>query len=159
AQRVIRLVSLQHPEGVGYELDTRLRPSGSHGLLITSLDAFARYHDVKRPGAERESMPSVVSSGAAWERQALVRARFCAGDPALGAEVTKVAHVAAYERGAPAAAEMHRLRMRMQHELTAERPGRHDLKLGHGGLADIEFAVQYLQMVHGRDVRVRTTET
>ena len=76
AQRVIRLVSLQHPEGPGYELDTRLRPSGSHGLLVTSLEAFARYHDVKLAGKDAEAMPSVVSSGAAWERQALVRRAF-----------------------------------------------------------------------------------
>jgi glutamate-ammonia-ligase adenylyltransferase len=159
AQRVIRLVSTAHPEGPGYELDTRLRPSGSHGLLVTSLGAFARYHDVDVGEAPSSVGPSVLQSGAAWERQVLVRARFAAGDPALGAAVIRVAHVAAYERGAPPPEELHRLRMRLQRELARERPGRYDLKLGHGGLADIEFAVQYLQMQHGRDPRVRTTET
>jgi glutamate-ammonia-ligase adenylyltransferase len=160
AQRVIRLLAAAHPEGPGYDLDTRLRPSGSHGLLVTSLEAFARYHDVDLSNrASPDQVPSAQQSGAAWERQALVRARFAAGDVALGSAVMKVAHLAAYERGAPPKADVHRIRMRMERELGRERPGRHDLKLGRGGLSDIEFAVQYLQMVHGRDPRVRTTET
>jgi glutamate-ammonia-ligase adenylyltransferase len=161
AQRVIRLVSTAHAEGAGYELDTRLRPSGSHGLLVTSLASFARYHDVVLPGQSpaEETIPAAQQSGAAWERQALIRARFAAGDAALGSAFLRVAHVAAYERGAPPKAELHRLRMRMEHELGRERPGRHDLKVGMGGLSDIEFAVQYLQMEAGRDLRVRTTET
>ncbi len=160
AQRVIRLLSAAHPEGPGYELDTRLRPSGSHGLLVTSLEAFARYHDVDLAGhGSPGEVPSVQQSGAAWERQALVRARFAAGDTGLGAAVMKVAHVAAYERGAPSKADVLHVRMRMERELGHERPGRHDLKVGRGGLTDIEFAVQYLQMLHGNDPRVRTTET
>jgi glutamate-ammonia-ligase adenylyltransferase len=160
AQRVIRLLSAAHPEGAGYDLDTRLRPSGSHGLLVTSLEAFARYHDVPLDeDASDQVVPSAQQSGAAWERQALVRARFAAGDAALGSALMRVAHVAAYERGAPARSEVHRVRMRMERELGRERPGRHDLKVGRGGLSDIEFAVQYLQMMHGADPRVRTTET
>ena len=50
AQRVIRLVSAAHADGRGYELDTRLRPSGSQGLLVTSLASFARYHGVPLAG-------------------------------------------------------------------------------------------------------------
>ena len=160
AQRVIRLLSTAHAEGPGYELDTRLRPSGSHGLLVTSLEAFARYHGIDLPGqAPDETIPAAQQSGAPWERQALIRARFAAGDVALGDAFLRIAHVAAYERGAPPKADLHRLRMRMEHELGREKPGRHDLKVGHGGLSDIEFAVQYLQMEAGRDVRVRTTDT
>jgi glutamate-ammonia-ligase adenylyltransferase len=128
---------------------------------VTSLGAFARYHDVTLPGhaAEDESIPAAQQSGAAWERQSLIRARLVAGDAALGDAFLRLAHVAAYERGAPPKADLHRLRIRMQHELGRERPGRHDLKVGLGGLCDIEFAVQYLQMAAGRDARVRTTET
>ncbi|HKQ71361.1 MAG TPA: bifunctional [glutamate--ammonia ligase]-adenylyl-L-tyrosine phosphorylase/[glutamate--ammonia-ligase] adenylyltransferase, partial [Polyangiaceae bacterium] len=160
AQRVIRLLSTSHSEGPGYELDTRLRPSGSHGLLVTSLEAFARYHDVDLPGQGRESdVPSAQQGGAPWERQALVRARFAAGDAALGRALLEVAHVAAYERPPPPKEEIHRVRLRMERELGREKPGRHDLKVGRGGLSDIEFAVQYLQMKNGRDRRVRTTET
>jgi glutamate-ammonia-ligase adenylyltransferase len=148
AQRVLRLVGTPHPEGAGYELDTRLRPSGSQGLLVVSLEAFARYQ------AERAE---------SWERQALVRARACAGDPELGARVAAVAASAAYDRGAPPPAEVHHLRMRMERELARERvdrpPRRYDLKLGRGGLLDVELAVQWLQMRHGGDPRVRTPST
>ncbi len=159
AQRIIRLVSEPHPAGPGYELDTRLRPSGAQGLLVTSLSSFARYHGVALEAADDGGAPSVLSSGAAWERQALLRARAAAGDLELGERVIEVAHVAAYERGAPPAEELHRLRMRMERELARERPGRYDIKTGHGGLLDIEFATQWLQMRYGTDHRVRTTDT
>ncbi|WP_394826981.1 bifunctional [glutamate--ammonia ligase]-adenylyl-L-tyrosine phosphorylase/[glutamate--ammonia-ligase] adenylyltransferase [Pendulispora albinea] len=148
AQRVLRILSMPHVDGPGYELDTRLRPSGNHGLLVVSIEAFARYQETQ---------------AAAWERQALIKARACAGDEALGARVMAIAAEAAYERGAAPAAEVHRLRMRMERELAGERRGgaraRYDMKLGYGGLVDVEFAVQYLQMVHGRDRRVRTQDT
>ncbi|HVU01977.1 MAG TPA: bifunctional [glutamate--ammonia ligase]-adenylyl-L-tyrosine phosphorylase/[glutamate--ammonia-ligase] adenylyltransferase [Polyangiaceae bacterium] len=159
AQRMIRLISEPHAVGPGYELDTRLRPSGSHGLLVTSLPAFARYHGVPLDGSDAEpERLTVRSSGAAWERQALLRARFCAGDAALGARAIALAHVAAYERGAPPAEELHHLRLRLEVEHGRERPGRFDFKVGRGGLLDVEFAAQWLQMRHGRDPRVRTTD-
>ncbi len=159
AQRIIRLISEPHPAGPGYDLDTRLRPSGSQGLLVTSLASFARYHGVTLEDVAATSSPAVTSSGAAWERQALLRARVCAGDRELGAHLIEVASIAAYERGAPPVEEMHRLRMRMEQELAHERPGHYDLKSGHGGLLDIEFCTQWLQMQHGRDPRVRTPDT
>ena len=160
AQRIIRLISELHPAGPGYELDTRLRPSGSQGLLVTSLASFARYHGVRLEGAPGEREPlTVLSSGAAWERQALLRARIVAGDLPLGERAIRVAHVAAYERGAPPAEEVHHLRSRMESALARERPGRSDLKTGRGGLLDVEFAAQWLQMRHGADLRVRTTDT
>jgi [glutamine synthetase] adenylyltransferase / [glutamine synthetase]-adenylyl-L-tyrosine phosphorylase len=148
AQRVLRLVGAPHGEGPGYELDTRLRPSGSQGLLVVSLEAFARYQ---------------AEQAEAWERQTLVKARFCAGDAELGERVLAVARAAAYERGAPDPERVHHLRTRIERELTHERldrrPARYDVKLGRGGVVDVEFAAQWLQMKHGRDPRVRTTET
>jgi glutamate-ammonia-ligase adenylyltransferase len=174
AQRVLRLVSAPHGDGPGYELDTRLRPSGSHGLLVVSLDAFARYHGLRVDGTPHESAPEAQD----WERQALVKARPCAGDTALGARFAVLASKIAYERGAPDAERVHHLRMRMEKELASEslRPNtapvassqwpepmnrrhRYDVKLGHGGIVDIEFAAQWLQMKHGADPRVRTTDT
>jgi glutamate-ammonia-ligase adenylyltransferase len=144
AQRVIRLVSTLHGDGPGYDLDTRLRPSGNQGLLVVSIDAFAKYHQTAED----------------WERQALLKARACAGDAELGERVLSIAHSAAYERGAPQPERMHHLRMRMQRELAGERAdSRYDLKLGRGGLVDVEFAVQWLQMKYGTDSRVRTTDT
>jgi glutamate-ammonia-ligase adenylyltransferase len=148
AQRVMRLLETPHAEGPGYQLDARLRPSGSQGLLVVSLEGFTRYQSERAED---------------WERQALLKARVCAGDRELGARVTAVARKAAYERGAPDPERLHHLRTRMQRELGHERldrsPSRYDLKVGRGGIVDIEFATQWLQMRHGHDPRVRTTET
>lgn len=172
AQRVLRLVSTPHGEGPGYELDTRLRPSGSHGLLVVSLEAFARYHGLAEDGTKlpddelaRERKPE----GEDWERQALIKARPCAGDPVLGQRFSALSAEIAYGRGAPDPARVHHLRMRMERELGRERrpsPGesihetpRYDVKLGHGGIVDVEFAVQWLQMKHGDDPRVRVADT
>jgi [glutamine synthetase] adenylyltransferase / [glutamine synthetase]-adenylyl-L-tyrosine phosphorylase len=157
AQRVLRLLGSPHGEGPGYDLDTRLRPSGSQGLLVVSLEGFARYHGLEGDAA------SAIVKGQDWERQALVKARACAGDATLGKAFALLAESAAYERGAPAPEDVHRMRSRMERELGGERldsgRARYDLKVGRGGLVDIEFAVQWLQMKHGRDLRVRTPDT
>ena len=155
AQRVLRLVSAPHGDGPGYELDTRLRPSGSHGLLVVSLDAFARYHGLKADGTPHER----ASEGHDWERQALVKARLCAGDLTLAPRFAALASKVAYERGAPDPERVHHLRLRMEKELAREGPHRFDVKLGKGGIVDVEFAAQWLQMRHGADPRVRTTDT
>jgi [glutamine synthetase] adenylyltransferase / [glutamine synthetase]-adenylyl-L-tyrosine phosphorylase len=145
AQRVLLLVGASHDEGPGYELDTRLRPSGSQGLLVTSVEAFARYQ---------------VENAEAWEHQALIKARACAGDRRLGERVVSIARAAAYDHGAPPPTRLHATRARMERELARERPpARFDIKVGRGGLVDIEFAVQWAQMKNGLDLRVRTTET
>jgi len=158
AQQIIRLLSEPHVGGPGYVMDTRLRPSGSHGLLVASLGSFAGYHGVKETPLG-EPRPSGLGAGAAWERQALIRARFCAGDARLGERAMAIANMAAYEGGPPAPREMHRLRLRMERELGRERLHRKELKVGRGGLLDIEFATQWLQMLHGHDSRVRTADT
>jgi len=158
AQRVIRLLTESHAAGPGYELDARLRPSGSHGLLVTSLASFARYHGQPLDGSEHEPGPAVLSSGAPWERQTLLRARGVVGDPELLRRALTIAWRAAYEGGAPPASEMHHLRTRLEKEQGREREGRYNLKTGHGGLLDIEFAVQWLQMKNGADPRVRTPD-
>jgi [glutamine synthetase] adenylyltransferase / [glutamine synthetase]-adenylyl-L-tyrosine phosphorylase len=150
AQRVIRLIGTTHPDGPGYDLDTRLRPSGEQGHLVVTLDAFRAYHHQRDAAGPRAQD---------WERQALTRLRPCAGDLRLGQATAAIAHVAAYERGAPDRDELVRIRARMETELAKERDGRYDPKLGRGGLVDIELAVQWLQMANGADKTVRTTET
>jgi glutamate-ammonia-ligase adenylyltransferase len=158
AQQIIRLVSAAHPAGPGYELDVRLRPSGSQGMLVTSLQAFGLYHGVTSDAFDNKH-PAVVSSGAPWERQVLLRARACAGDMAVAGRAVKLASLAAYAKGPPDVQDLHRLRLRMQQELARERAGHFDLKSGYGGLLDIEFATQWLQMLNGEDIRVHTTNT
>jgi glutamate-ammonia-ligase adenylyltransferase len=76
AQRLMSGLHTMHPGGRLYELDTRLRPSGSQGLLVSSLQAWHNYH---RDGAQL------------WERQALIKLGPVGGDPALGARVAAAA--------------------------------------------------------------------
>jgi glutamate-ammonia-ligase adenylyltransferase len=155
AQRVLRLVSSPHGQGPGYELDTRLRPEGSHGLLVVSVEAFARYHGMFASGARRDTPPEAAD----WERQALVKARPAAGDERTGQRFADLASRIAYERGAPIPDRLHHLRTRMERELARETSHRFDVKLGKGGIVDIEFAVQWLQMKYGMDQRVRSADT
>jgi glutamate-ammonia-ligase adenylyltransferase len=164
ARRIIQLVSTPHAEGMGYELDTRLRPSGNQGMLVVSVDAFARYHGVLRAGGAATGPPSgaPMPRAAVWERLALLRARPCAGDALLSEELATLVEAAAYDAPTDpveAAAEVARLRARIERELARERPGRHDVKHGRGGIVEIEFTTQLLQLVHGHDPRVRTTDT
>src|SRR5690606_30489147 len=118
---------------------------------------FARYHRVALADADEGGR--VETSSADWERLALLRARACAGDRELGQRVIRVAETAAYEQGAPEPEALHRMRQRLERELGGEREGRYNVKLGYGGLLDVEFAVQWLQMRFGSDPRVRTTNT
>jgi glutamate-ammonia-ligase adenylyltransferase len=150
-QRAILFLSSPHAQGPGYAVDTRLRPSGSQGTLVVSLDAFTRYHERRNERAE--------PGAASWERQALIRARLAAGDRAFGAQAAARVERIAYEQGAPDAGELVRLRERMERELGGERGGAVALKYGRGGTVDAEFAAQALQMVHGADARVRTPTT
>ncbi|HSO30983.1 MAG TPA: bifunctional [glutamate--ammonia ligase]-adenylyl-L-tyrosine phosphorylase/[glutamate--ammonia-ligase] adenylyltransferase, partial [Labilithrix sp.] len=113
------------------------------------------YHGLHEDGSPHDNPPEAQD----WERQALVKARPCAGDEALGARFAKLAARIAYERGAPDPQRVHHLRMRMEKELAREGPRRYDVKLGKGGLVDVEFAAQWLQMKYGADPRVRTTDT
>ncbi len=144
AQRTLRLLSIAHGDGPGYELDTRLRPSGAQGLLVVSFAGFVEHHMRSEP----------------WERQALIKGRPIAGHSELRDRTKRLMEEVAYLRPAPAGEEIARIRARMERELSLDQaPNRFDLKLGYGGLVDIEFATQYLQMVHGQDERVRSVET
>jgi glutamate-ammonia-ligase adenylyltransferase len=138
ATRLIGALGSYLEEGRLYEVDTRLRPSGQHGALVSSLAAFEDYH-------RRQA--------ALWERQALVRARFVAGDAELGARIEARCREHVYGGPPVPAAEMARaigrLRDRMEKELAREQPGQYNIKSGRGGLVDIEFIVQFLQLQHG----------
>jgi glutamate-ammonia-ligase adenylyltransferase len=135
AQRLISALETPTTDGTCYEIDSRLRPSGNQGTLVTSLATLAAYHE---EGAQT------------WERQALLRARPAVGDPEAAAAFEAL-RLAILRRPLPAdaAAEIHRIRLRMERELTQETRGRRDLKRGRGGLLDVESAVQYLQLRHG----------
>ncbi|MFP4244088.1 MAG: bifunctional [glutamate--ammonia ligase]-adenylyl-L-tyrosine phosphorylase/[glutamate--ammonia-ligase] adenylyltransferase [Ectothiorhodospira sp.] len=134
-QRVLHFLGAFTGAGRLYEVDTRLRPSGAAGLLVVSLDAFEDY--------QRHSAWT-------WEHQALVRARPVAGDPGIaGAFQAMRARVLARERDPQALQrEVREMREKMWKEHASRDPGRFDLKKDPGGIADIEFMVQYLVLAH-----------
>jgi len=139
AQRTISLLQTATREGVAYRIDTRLRPSGNQGPLVTSLAAFESYH---------------ATRAALWERQALVKARPVVGPPALCARLEAVVTRAVYGRGLDAdeVAELERMRERIAAERGGGGAGRLNIKTDWGGLVDVEFAVQLLQLQHGHAV-------
>ena len=128
-------------------MDTRLRPSGQQGTLVSSLAGFRAYH-------ARQAL--------LWERQALIKLRTVAGDRALGETVEREAaqHIWSSAPGPDMAEEIGRLRARMEKELGRETAHRFNIKSGRGGLLDVEFLVQYLQLREGParpSLRVRAT--
>jgi len=131
AQRLIAGLTAPTSEGRLYDVDMRLRPSGNKGPVAVSLESFARYHE---------------SDAWTWERMALTRARVVHGDPVLAGKVAKV-----IERTltTPRDADVLRRDVReMREKVAAEFPARGpwDLKYAPGGLVDIEFAAQYLEL-------------
>ena len=146
-QKLLTYLSAPTEEGIAYKIDMQLRPSGKAGPLVSSLDAFREYHK---------------TSSQLWERQALIKTRHVAGDPALGKGVEKIAKTFAYGRDLKReeVGEIHHLRMRMERELAGEDETRFNLKKGRGGLVDIEFLTQMLQLAHGhRLTQLRRRQT
>ncbi len=140
ARRVIAALGISTAAGPLYDVDTRLRPSGIHGMLAVSLDAFDAY---QRTGAWT------------FEHMALTRARAVYGSPAAKASVdAKIAAVLALPRDRMAVV---RDAASMRAEMARHKPaaGEFDIKLGDGGTIDLEFAVQVLQLVGGIASRPR----
>jgi len=134
AQRLIAALTTPTAAGALYEVDMRLRPTGNKGPVAVSLKSFSQYH-------ARESWT--------WEHMALTRARLIAGPPALQAKVAgEVRKRLTQLREANAIiADARDMRARMAETF----PGRNNWDLKHtpGGLVDIEFIAQTLQLVHG----------
>jgi glutamate-ammonia-ligase adenylyltransferase len=135
AQRLIHFLTIQTSSGGLYEIDTRLRPSGSKGLMVASLENFRRY--------QREEAWT-------WEHQALLRSRSVGGSAQLRAtfenerreilihhvDRTKLKH------------EVRKMRARMRKELSEGDVQTFDIKQDAGGLADIEFLIDYWVLAH-----------
>lgn len=147
-QRFLQFLTLRTAQGDLYPVDMRLRPSGSQGPLVTSLERFEAYHQ---------------QAAQLWERQALVRCRTVAGPAPMRARVDDAIANAVYGLGpvADGRAQIARMRDRMLHERTKRRRGNgRDIKLGPGGLVEVEFLVQHLLIEHGRAVpSIRATST
>jgi glutamate-ammonia-ligase adenylyltransferase len=122
--------------GTVFPVDLRLRPGSRGSGFASSLAALETYY------SEWADL---------WERQSLTRARLVWGDPRLGRQVRRVIRRIVY-RGPLALAEakeIREIRQRLELELGKENPGRFHVKFGRGGLVDVEFIVQALQLAHG----------
>jgi glutamate-ammonia-ligase adenylyltransferase len=129
-QRIVHLLTMHSAAGRLYEVDMRLRPNGKGGFLMTGIDAFELY--------QRQDAWT-------WEHQALLRARPVAGDANLrdvfAAARRRVLCVAVHRD--TLRSDVREMRLRMRRELSKARAGQFDIKQDAGGIADIEFLVQY----------------
>ena len=148
AEELRRLLSAPSPEPpLGVDAD--LRPEGRQGPLVRSLAAYERYY---------------ADWSKIWEAQALLRARFVCGDEALGERFLALADRVRYPVNGPSPEQITEIR-RIKARVDTERlprgadPATH-AKLGRGGLADVEWAVQLLQLRHGHEIEsLRTPRT
>jgi [glutamine synthetase] adenylyltransferase / [glutamine synthetase]-adenylyl-L-tyrosine phosphorylase len=129
-QRIVHLLTMHSAAGRLYEVDMRLRPNGKGGFLMTGIEAFERYQ---------------LTEAWTWEHQALLRARAVAGDPGLCArfEAARRGVLTGAVRRERLRADVKEMRLRMRRELSEAGPGQFDIKQDAGGIADIEFLVQY----------------
>lgn len=134
-QRLITALSAPTEEGALYEVDTKLRPSGSKGPVAVRLSSFERYY---------------AEEAWTWELLALTRLRVMAGETALGIKVTETARAAISRthNSEKVLRDVQEMRGLMQRERAAQ--GIWDLKLSPGGFVDLEFIAQALQLISGR---------
>jgi glutamate-ammonia-ligase adenylyltransferase len=137
AAGVTALLSEPTAEGMVLRVDATLRPEGRAGPLSRSLDSMVEYYG---------------KHAATWERQALLKARPVAGDGALGEEFVGAAASFVFRTVLPASAieDVRASKARIEELVRARGKEDQELKVGRGGIRDVEFAVQLLQLVHGR---------
>ena len=132
-QRIIHILDTRMAMGQLYEVDMRLRPSGESGMLVITTEGFRHYQE---------------NTAWTWEHQALVRARFVAGDVEVAEQVekTRTAILCRERDQQELAQDVQRMRNKMREHLLPQgkvKPTEFDLKQGAGGIVDIEFMVQY----------------
>jgi glutamate-ammonia-ligase adenylyltransferase len=138
-RKLITWLTLRTAAGELFDIDTALRPNGNSGLLVTSIASFESYQQGRGS-----------NTAWTWEHQAITRARFAAGAPALAGRFEAVRRNVLRSPRDPAALRGEVQAMR--DKLRAGRPvpaGRFDVKHSPGGMVDVEFAVQYLVLAHG----------
>jgi glutamate-ammonia-ligase adenylyltransferase len=145
-ERFLRLLNSVTPDGRPYEVDPNLRPEGKDGPLSRSLEGFTNYY-------ERWART--------WEFQALLKARPVAGDRDLGSEFLRAVEPFVWPDKLPAkaVAEIQAMKGVVEGSAPVRKAGERQVKLAPGGLRDIEFAVQLLQLVHGRHDRLLRSPT
>jgi len=130
-QRMIHMITTRTSSGLLYETDMRLRPNGNSGMLVSSLGAFERY--------QKEDAWT-------WEHQALLRARFVAGDRQIGERFQLIRREVLGRKRDPEKLRTEVCEMREKMRTALDKSGNRgfSIKQGIGGIADIEFMVQYL---------------
>jgi glutamate-ammonia-ligase adenylyltransferase len=137
-QEFIRFLTAHTPEGYLYKVDFRLRPMGTKGELAPTLDYFEEYFK---------------KYARTWEKLAWVRSRFITGDPRVGERLNRLVEDFLFSQPLTEKEEREIYEMRMKLQSVAkEGRGKYDLKLGYGGLVDIEFLVQYLLLKKGKKI-------
>ncbi len=137
----------QNEHGFLYRADLRLRPEGARSPLVRSVAGMEHYY---------------AAAGQSWERMALIKARPVAGDPALGGELLETLHSFRYPRHAPPSLihEIAAMKTRTEKEVVGSGNLTENLKSGYGGIREIEFVVQTLQLLHaGRIPFLQTHST
>ena len=145
--RLIALLAEPSAEGIALRVDPTLRPGGRGGSLCLTLDATLAYYE---------------SRSATWERQAMIKARGVAGDPWLGSAFVEGLAPFVYPAHLELAAidEVRRTKVRLEEYIRQRGKELTEVKRGRGGIRDVEFAVQLLQIVHGRrDAALREPNT
>ena len=134
-QRLNTWLSSQTSAGILFETDLRLRPNGDSGLLAVSIDSFRDYQ---------------LKNAWVWEHQALTRARFCAGDPAVGQRFEEIRTEILRQPRAldKLQEEVLAMRKKMAQSHATHDQAEFDLKHDSGGIIDVEFIVQYLVLGH-----------
>ena len=138
-KRLISCLTTITKKGYAYKLDTRLRPSGNAGVLVTPLNIYLKYHQSSQP----------------WEHQALIKARVIGG---IGGEkwfkkVEEQIKKTVYEWKSPnnIDSQINHFRFRKEEELAQENNFKRNIKEGKGGLLDIEYLTQSIQLKHGKE--------
>ncbi|MFE7709553.1 bifunctional [glutamine synthetase] adenylyltransferase/[glutamine synthetase]-adenylyl-L-tyrosine phosphorylase [Streptomyces sp. NPDC057486] len=136
AAHMMRICSETTVEGTIWPVDANLRPEGRNGPLVRTLSSHLAYYQ---------------RWAKTWEFQALLKARPVAGDPELGAEYVEAVSPMVWQAADREnfVGDVQKMRRRVVDNIPADRVDR-EIKLGPGGLRDVEFAVQLLQLVHGR---------
>jgi glutamate-ammonia-ligase adenylyltransferase len=146
-EMIIQIIGSATKEGYVFRIDTRLRPEGSTGPLVRSLDSYEEYYS---------------AWGAAWERMALIKARFSAGDEVLGDAFIKMIQPFVYRKvlSQSAVDEIRDIKKRIEREVTKKGQTHSEVKLGYGGIREIEFTVQIIQLISaGKEPHIKTGTT
>src|SRR5206468_3730194 len=136
---VVRLLSAHTESGQAYRIDLRLRPEGQRGPLARSLASTLTYYD---------------TLGRTWERQALIKTRPVAGDVQLGHDFERAIEPYVYRKYLSFAEinGIKALKRRIEQKTGLAGVSDTEVKTGYGGIRDIEFAIQFLQLLNGGDL-------